>query len=223
MEIERDGAFSYQGRLRQTKVSGTGSCFSEGSICQTCHLTGGQFEVSAAFSSPDRRRLSVGLCRDAGGIWRSGWWVGRKELVGEMEVSVVGLKLGSGEQLSILLVRKGQAGRPVLCVKLSELIAPDWLQWEWCKDESCCLCSLWSWGPLLLRDTGRCGLHSRAPNDVGVGLTGSLLLPWWQLSPSDDPNESHSDASPREPEKSHSLKSGINFTSQSHLEQRLNQ
>lgn len=225
MGIQQERALSYQGRLHQTKVSGTGSWFSEGSFCQTCHSTVGQFEVSAPFSPPDRESSVLSavrrerLCWAGGEIWRSGWWLGTKGMVGEMDVSLAGLKLGNGEQLSILFIGKGHAGHPVLCVKLSELIAPDWLQWEWCKDESRCLCSLWSWGPLLLRDTGRWGLDSKTPNDVCVGLTGSLLLPWWQLSPSDDPNESHSDASSREPEKSHLLKPSINFTSQGHLEQ----
>lgn len=90
-------------------------------------------------------------------------------------------------------------------------MAPDWPASPWRDGDSGCLCPPWSWGPLLLRVTRRCGLHSKAANEVCIGLTGSLLLPWWLLSPSDDPYDSQSDMSPREPEREHSLTTVIHY------------
>lgn len=221
-----DPQSAYQLRVGHTNVSGRASGFSFDIIFHICHLSFCQFEESGPFSTPGPVASAVStilksaLCWDCCGIWGSCWDFKREGVEWEIWVSLRGREQLREDKLSVLTWSNGHSVHPVLCAKLSELTAPDWLLIAWCNNNnSGCLCSRWSSGPLLQRVTGGCGLHSETPNDICVALTGSLLLPWWLLSPSDEPYESHSDTSPRYPGRKHSLASSIYSISKDHLEQ----
>lgn len=182
-------------RLHHTKVSGRASGFSFDIICHICHLSVCQTGSSWAFFCPG----APTVCRCA--VWPSGRHVKMEGVEWEMWLWLKGPEQPSGDKLSPVTLTNEPAGCPVLSAKLSMLTAPDWPLSRWRNGDSGSLRPVWSWGPLLLlRVTGRCGLHSTAANEVCVGLTGSLLLPWWLLSTSDDPLDSHSDTSPGEAE-----------------------
>lgn len=188
-----------------------------------CHFSVCKFEQSEAIflSVGSTVWRAGGFCWGSSNVWASGWWLKTETGQGATEVSRTDPAHRQGDKTSVLSINNGHVGHPILCTELSEVTAPDWLLSDWCNGDSGCLCSLWSWGPLLLQVTGKCGLFSKTPNDVCVALTGSLLLPWWLLSPSNDPYESHSKASPREPVGNHLLTFCIYSTSQGRLERAL--
>lgn len=169
--------------MDHTKLSGRVSVFSPDSTCQTHHFSLCPLVLSEPFSfagleaSVASAAWRPGLCWGSCRLQKSVWWL--KMEITEWEKELSPKEHRGRDELFVLSTSNGHGGHLILS-------------------------SLWS-GPLLLRVTGRRGLHSQTPNGVCAGLTGSLLLPWWPLSLSDDPFESYSDASLGEPVRSHSL------------------
>lgn len=204
LSIKAFSAVHHSHTGHHTRVSGRASEFSFESICHMCHFSVCQPGALEPFPCPVPWAASTvwgaGLWVEHCGVWRPDWYIKREGVEWEIWVSLSCPGKLSGDKLCVLTFSKGHAqGCPVIPDKLSELSAPDWPHNLWCNNDCSCGCSLWSWGPLLLRVTGRCGLTSNMPNEVCVGRMSSMLLPWWLLSPSDDPCDSHSDMSPREP------------------------
>lgn len=157
-----------------------------------CQRSVRQSGAPAPLTCPEPEAVAVSAVLGAS---RSGWCVGEGvEWVIWVSLSAPSLR----DKTCVLTSSNGHAGCLVTAAKLSRLKAPDWPLSLWCNGNGGRIRPLWSWGPLLLRVTGRCGLISNTPNEVW-GVTGSLLLPWWPLHPSDDLQDSDSVTSPREP------------------------
>lgn len=180
--------------INHTRLSGILSEFSSDTICQMFHRSVRQSGPPAPLTCPDPEAVAVSAVLRA---WRSGSCVRREGVEWVIWVSFSASSLW--DKTCVLTSSNGHAGCLVIAAKLSRLMAPDWPLSLWCNGDGSWICPLWSWGPLLLRVTGRCGLISNTPNEACVGVTGSLLLPGWPLHPSDDLHDSDSVTSPREP------------------------
>lgn len=167
--------------MHQTRVSGIFSGLSSDIFCHMCQRPERQSGAPAPLTCPDPEAAAVPAVFR---VSRLGWCVGREGVEWVIWVSLSAPSLW--DKTCVLTSSNGHAGCLVIAAKLSRLMAPDWPHSLWCNGDGNHVCPLWSWGPLLLRVTGRCGLLSNTPNEVAVGVMGCLLLPWRPLHSSDD-------------------------------------